>query len=524
MRRHNISSVLLGLVAAAIVGVGGYQLGARHGAQPAPEGSTHTSTGPASATGEAGEADSGRRVLYWHDPMVPGQRFDKPGKSPYMDMQLVPVYADEAGENGSVSISPRVQQSLGVRTAPAIRANLSRSVQAVGSVAYNDRDVALVTARNGGYVEKLFVRTTLQAVRQGQPLAQLYVPEWVAAQEEYLSARRLADARFEGLADAARQRMALTGMPESVIRQVESSLSLQPRFTVTAPISGVVSELAVREGATLAMGMPMFRINGMQSVWVNAEIPERAARQVRPGMSAKAVTAAFPDQTFSGKVSAILPEVDSTTRTIKARVELRNPAGTLVPGMFVTVDFPPAAKPEAVVVPSEAVIRTGTRTVVFVADAKGSFSAVEVEPGMEADGQTEIRRGLEAGQNVVVSGQFLVDSEASLRGTQARMQADPAAGSGARPGAPAATGGQTYHAEGIIEDVDGDEVMLSHGPVPALNWPDMTMGFIAPKSGLPAGMRAGDKVHFSFRKAGQGSYEIVTIVPVQNDQHERGHE
>jgi len=521
MRRRKISSILLGLLAAAMVGIGGYQLGARHGAQ-APEGSANTS-GSAPATDETGEAGSGRRVLYWHDPMVPGQRFDKPGKSPYMDMQLVPVYADDAGEGSGVRISPRVQQSLGVRTAPAIRANLSTSLQAVGSVAYDDRDVALVTARNNGYVEKLYVRTTLQAVRQGQPLAQLYVPEWVAAQEEYLSARRLSDARFEGLADAARQRMALTGMPEPVIRRVESTLSLHPRFTVTAPLSGVVSELAVREGATLAMGMPMFRINGMQSVWVNAEIPEGAAWQVRPGMSAKAVTAAFPDQTFSGKVAAILPEVDSTTRTIKARVALRNPAGKLVPGMFVTVHFLPAAKPEAVVVPSEALIRTGTRTVVFVADGKGSFSPVEVEPGMEADGQTEIRRGLEAGQSVVVSGQFLIDSEASLRGTGVRMQADPATGSAARPAVPAAASGQTYHAEGTVEDIDGDEVMLSHGPVPALNWPGMTMGFIAPKSGLPKSVHAGDKVHFSFRKAGEGSYEIVTIVPAQG-QHEGGHE
>lgn len=517
MRLRKTFTAVLGLGALALVGAAGYQWGARNGSAPNHGGADapHASTSPG---GMAGTAKTERRVLYWHDPMVPGQRFDKPGKSPYMDMQLVPVYADEAGESGGVNINPRVQQSLGVRTAPVITANLSMPLQAVGSVAYNDRDVALVTARNNGYVEKLYVRTTLQAVRQGQPLAQLYVPEWIAAQEEYLSARRLSDVRFEGLAEAARQRMALTGMPESVIRQVEASLAVHPRFTVTAPIAGVVSELSVREGATLGLGMPMFRINGLQSVWVNAEIPEGAAQQVRPGMAAKAVTAAFPDQRFAGEVSAILPEVNATTRTIKARVELRNPGGKLAPGMFVTVSFAPASNADALVVPSEAIIRTGTRTMVFVADGQGSFVPVEVETGAEANGQTEIRSGLTAGQNVVVSGQFLVDSEASLRGTQMRMQGAPAAQS-ATP-----TAAQTYHAEGTIEDIHGDEVMVSHGPVPTLKWPGMTMGFKVPKSGLPKDLRAGDKIHFSFRKANAGGYELVAVSKLQADAHAGGHQ
>jgi len=524
MRITKTSTLLLGIGAVAIVGAGSYQLGLHRGAQSARPGPTNASPTAAPPPDEVIASKGEGRVLYWHDPMVPGQRFDKPGKSPYMDMELVPVYADEATDSGGVNISPRVQQSLGVRTALATKANLSLPLQAVGSVAYNDRDVALVTARNNGYVEKLFVRTTLQAVRQGQPLVQLYVPEWVAAQEEYLSARRLTDVRFEGLAEAARQRMALTGMPEWVIRQVESSLSLHPRFTVTAPISGVISELAVREGATLAMGMLMFRINGVQSVWVNAEIPEGAAAQVRPGMPAKASTTAFPDQTFPGEVSAILPEVNATTRTIKARLELRNPGGQLVPGMFVSVTFPPAGKQEAVVIPSEAIIRTGTRTVVFVAEDNGSFSPVEVEPGIEANGQTEIRRGLAAGQSVVVSGQFLVDSEASLRGTQTRMQSNDAPEAAAPLNTPAAASEQAYRAEGTIETIDGDEVMVSHGPVAALKWPAMTMGFKAPKDGLPKSLRVGDKVQFSFKKAGTHAFELVTIVPVQDGGHEGGHQ
>ena len=508
--------LLLGLVGAIIIGAAGYQLGVHRAARlPSPIAS---GTAAPAGTGASQTAAPGseRRVLYWHDPMVPGQRFDKPGRSPFMDMDLVPVYADEAADGEGVHISPRVQQSLGVRTAPVSRARLSRALQAVGSVAYNDRDVAVITARNNGYVEKLFVRTTLQAVRQGEPLAQLYVPEWVAAQEEYLSARQLADARFEGLAQAARQRMALTGMPESVIRQVESSLSVHPRVTITAPISGVLSELSVREGATLGMGMPMFRINGMRSVWVNAQVPEAAAGQVRPGMPARAVTAAFPEHSFAGKVDAILPEVDAITRTIKARLELRNADGKLVPGMFVTVNFASTQEREPLVVPSEALIRTGTRTLVFVADGNGSFTPVDVESGLEAEGRTEIRRGLEMGQHVVVSGQFLVDSEASLRGTQVRMQQDAA-------GEPGSAGESIYHAQGTIEDIDGDEVMLTHGPVPELKWPSMTMAFKAPAAGLPGALRAGDSVRFSFKRTDQGEYELTAVEPVPGSAHEGAH-
>ncbi len=516
--RPRFLPVLAGLATAVVVGVGGYQLGLQRGAHRAESASTSSTTTAAQDTAALKDE---RRVLYWHDPMAPGQRFDKPGKSPFMDMDLVPVYADEASDGAGVQISPRIQQSLGVRTAPVTKANLSAPLHAVGNVAYDERNVAVVTARNAGYVEKLFVHTTLQQVRRGQPLAQLYIPEWVAAQEEYLSARRLSDPRLEGLAEAARQRMALTGMPEFVIRKVESSLSAHPRVTVTAPISGFVTEISVRDGATLAMGAPMYRINGLQSVWVDAEIPEGAAQRVQPGTPAKAVAAAYPAQTFTGQVSTILPEVNQTTRTIKARLELRNPKGKLVPGMFVNVSFPPAGNRESLVVPTEAVIRTGARSLVFVADGGDSFSPVEVEPGVEANGQMEIRQGLDIGQRVVVSGQFLVDSEASLRGTQARMQ--PGTADGNTPSAKATDSPQIYHAEGVIEEIDGNDVMVSHEPIPALDWPAMTMAFQAPAGGLPEGVRVGNTVHFSFRKSAQDDYVLETVAPTVTAPHKEKH-
>jgi Cu(I)/Ag(I) efflux system membrane fusion protein len=389
-------------------------------------------------TAKAGDVDpsTGRRILYWHDPMVPGQKFDKPGRSPYMEMELVPVYADDAGGKAAVVIDPRLQQNLGIRTAKAVMGSLSGGISAVGNVAYNERDVVVVQARANGFVEKLHVRAALDPVRKGQPLAELYVPEWVAVQEEYLAAKRFrtdVDAlALGGLADAAAQRMRLAGMSDEQIRQVDARGSVQVRFTLTSPRDGVVSELSAREGMTVAAGAPLFRVNGLATVWVNAEVPEVAVAEVRPGNQVEARTPALPGSTFKGRVSAILPEIDATTRTLKARIELANPGHRLVPGMFATVDFAPARRQATVLVPSEGVIRTGKRSVVIVAQAEGRFAPVDVETGLESNGQTEIRSGVRAGDSVVVSGQFLIDSEASLKAAATRMGEMPANGTSAR--------------------------------------------------------------------------------------------
>jgi Cu(I)/Ag(I) efflux system membrane fusion protein len=301
-------------------------------------------------------------------------------------------------------------------------------------VAWNERDVALVQARAAGYVEKLHVRAPLDPVRKGQPLAELYVPDWVAAQEEYLGALRIGSPGLESLRAGAAQRMRLAGMDDTQIRLVESTGRVHPRTTLVAPIDGVVGELTAREGMTVVVGAPLFRINGLSTVWVNAEVPENLAAQVRPGNPVEARAVALPGRTFKGKVSAILPEVNPATRTIKARVELANPGAQLVPGMFATVDFSAAARRQAVMVPSEAVIQTGKRTVVVLAeqgdDGKQRLAPVDVEAGSESGGMTEIRKGVAAGQKVVVSGQFLIDSEASLKATTTRLS-DPGASAGA---------------------------------------------------------------------------------------------
>ena len=494
-------AIAIGLFVAAVVAGGGYalySLGMNQGMNMA--------ASPAAAKNGSSTDSSGRKVLYWHDPMVPGPKFDKPGKSPFMDMQLVPVYADEAGDTGGVTISSRIQQNLGIRTAEAAKGELATVVEAVGSVAYNERDVAVVQARATGFLEKLHVRATLDRVRRGQPLADLYVPDWVAAQEEYLGVARMTDPGLQGLREGAIQRMRLAGMSEDHIDRVVKTGKAHPRLTLTAPIDGVVSELFAREGMTVMSGAPLFRINGLDTIWVNAEIPESLAARVRPGNSVEARAPAVPGRTFKGKVSAILPEVNAATRTLKARVELANPGRELVPGMFAAVDFAPVSRRQAVLVPTEAVIRTGKRTVVILADTaedgKQRFAPVDVEIGAESGGKTEIRKGIEPGMKVVVSGQFLIDSEASLKATETRLAE-----------APPAQAAAAHTADGKVESIDERSALLSHGPVPSIQWGPMTMEFKLRPGLTVEGIKEGSDVTFDFVESGKGEYEITAIRP-----------
>src|SRR5262245_36080020 len=373
------------------------------------------------ATLRPGDVDpsTGRRILYWHDPMVPAQRFDAPGKSPFMDMQLVPVYAD-AGDEGTVTISPRVQQNIGIRTADVVHEQVAPAIRAAGNVAFNERAQVLVQARAAGYIERLRVRARFDRVTAGQALADVYIPDWVAAQQEYLSVLRWRATDLASLVDAAANRMRQAGMTEEQIRRIEQSGAVEPRVTLTAPIAGIVTELAAREGMTVEMGSPLFTLNGIDTVWVAAAVPARESALLRPGTAVTARTAALPGRSWTGTVQTILPAVDVDTRTVAARVELANPEGALLPGMFVDLELA-GAPLEALTIPTEALIRTGQRTVAIVAEANGAFRPVDVVTGNELGERTEIRSGLEAGQRVVSSGQFLIDSEASLRSAIDRL-------------------------------------------------------------------------------------------------------
>jgi Cu(I)/Ag(I) efflux system membrane fusion protein len=423
-----VALVAAGALAAAVYAA--FAMGMKRGMDVSAVATSAPAAAGSASAAASGAASTERKVLYWHDPMVPGPKFDKPGKSPFMDMQLVPVYAEEEAATRGVSISPRIQQNLGLRTAEVVRGSLAPKIDAVGSVTWNERQVAVVPARANGYVERLYVRATFDPVRQGQALAELYVPEWVAAQEEFLSVRNMQGTGLSAIVDGAWARMRQAGMTEEQIAKVEHAGKVQPRITVSAPISGVVAELGTREGAAVAMGTPLFRINGLASVWVNAEVPEAQTAQVKPGGEVNATTSA--GETVKGKVAAVLPEINARTRTLKVRVELPNPRRELVPGMFATLHFQPPPRPESLLIPSEALIATGERNLVMLAQDDGRFMPVEVERGIEAGGQTEIRKGLQAGQRVVLSGQFLLDSEANIRGVLAR-HGSSAPASGARP-------------------------------------------------------------------------------------------
>jgi membrane fusion protein, copper/silver efflux system len=425
--------IALAIIAVLAAAYGAYLLGMNRGMGMSndPGRSTDIAAGEA-ATREhekaglkAGDIDpaTGKRILYYHDPMVPGKRFDKPGKSPFMDMMLVPAYADGDADTGKVTVSPRVQQNLGVRTAEVTEGVLRPQLSAAGSITYNERDQAVIQARATGYVERLYVRATLDRVTKGQPFIDLYVPDWAAAQEEYLALKRVA-AGDAALLAAARQRMKLVGMNDEQIARVESGDAARPRFTIKSPIGGVVAELAVREGMTVSPGTMLARINGLATVWAVAEVPESQAALVRPGTKVEARTPGAPGTVFRGAVQALLPEVNAATRTLKARVELANPGIQLSPGMFVTMQFMDTRAENAVLVPTEALIQTGKRSVVLLAEEGGKFTPVDVEAGIESGGHTEIKRGLKPGQRVVVSSQFLIDSEASLKGVEARLN-DP---------------------------------------------------------------------------------------------------
>jgi membrane fusion protein, copper/silver efflux system len=411
--RINQIKTLIGVVALLAVGVGGGYWWAH---------STMMSGEPTgSATNPHATAGANGKPLYWYDPMIPSQHFDKPGTSP-MGMQMVPKYVNEGSEGEGVHVSPGVVQNLGIRLGKVEKVRLKSGLRAVGSVVFDDRLVELVQARVEGYVTHLNVKAPLEHVRRGQPLATILAPQWLEAQQEYLA---LADARTQsaqGIRDAARQRLVVLGVPEAAIRAVETKHETNATTTLVAPIDGVVSELGVRDGAAFMAGASLFRINGLATVWVNAQIPEAQVSVVPTGSTVEAHATAWPGTTFKGRVIALLPQVDPQTRTLTARVALDNPDFRLSPGMWVALDFTaPAAAPQ-LVVPSEAVIVTGQRSVVIVTDGKGSFDVVNVSTGVEQEGRTPILSGLKEGQSIVLSGQFLIDSEASLTSTVTRLK------------------------------------------------------------------------------------------------------
>ncbi|PKB14926.1 Cu(I)/Ag(I) efflux system membrane fusion protein [Novosphingobium kunmingense] len=392
-----------GLMAAVLIaGGGGYWLGQRGG----------------SGT-ETGSGQTERKVLYWYDPMVPAEHYDNPNSLSSMGMKTQPKYADDgaaAGATPEVTIDPAAMQNLGIRVVPAKVGSLAGALNVTGSIDFNQRDVAIVQARSGGFVARVYARAPGDVIRAGAPIADVQLPEWGGAQTEFLAVKRLGR---PDLTAAARQRLKLLGMSDGLIASVERSGRTNSTISITSPMSGVIQTLDVRVGMTLTQGQTLAQVTGIGTVWLNAAVPEAQAGLVRVGQSASATLTAFPGEAFGGRIIAILPAAQTDSRTITARIELANRGGRLRPGMFAQVALGGTGS-TALLVPSEAVIRTGTRTIVMLAIGNGRYQPAEVRTGREGGGQTEILEGLAVGEKVVASGQFLLDSEASLTGIPAR--------------------------------------------------------------------------------------------------------
>jgi Cu(I)/Ag(I) efflux system membrane fusion protein len=331
------------------------------------------------------------------------------------------VYTDQDAEVGGMSVSANAQQNLGIRLGRVERAAFVSRTTAVGAVRYDEHSVALVQTRVAGYVVQLHARAALERVRRGQLLAEIAAPAWIEAEGEYLSLLRTESPAAASLRAAARQRLLVIGVPEASILALESSRAVPQSAAVVAPISGVITELGLREGASFEAGTVLFRLNGTAQMWVDAQVPESLAHAIAPGAKADIRAVALPGSVWSGRVHAILPQVDPATRTVVFRFVVDNVDGRLQPGMFVQATFSGKAASPRLWVPSEAVIATGERSAVIVKRADGALDVVNVQLGAESEGKTEIRSGLAEGQTIVLSGQFLIDSEASLKSAINRL-------------------------------------------------------------------------------------------------------
>jgi Cu(I)/Ag(I) efflux system membrane fusion protein len=371
-----------------------------------------TTLTPTSATAKS-EATAKPKPLYYYDPMVPREHYDNPDSLSSMGMKTIPKYPDASAVGANpmpgISIDPSAMQNLGIRIATATNGTLAGALDATGAIDFNQRDVAIIQSRAAGFIQRVYNRAPGDVIARGAPIADILVPEWGGAQAEYEAVRRTGD---RALTAAAAQRLRLLGIPGGTTRG-------RGLTTVRSPIAGVIQTLDARAGVTLAQGQTLAQVNGLAMVWLNAAVPEVRASAVKVGQTVTAELAAFPAERFIGRIIAVLPTTQADSRTLTVRIELRNPSGRLRPGMFATVHLS-GTSDTALLVPSEAVIRTGTRTLVMLAEDKGRYRPAEVKAGREAGGRTEILAGLAPGEKVVASGQFLLDSEASLTGVAAR--------------------------------------------------------------------------------------------------------
>lgn len=455
------------------------------------------------------------KVLYWYDPMVPAQHFDKPGKSPFMDMELVPKYAESGPTTNTLQIDPAQVQNLGMRTTKVLRMRLHPQHDLPGTLRFNERNQAVIQLRAGGFVEKAWPLAPGDKVAAGQPIATFYVPEWLNIQNELLASKALNSPR---LLETLRTRLRLQGMPDTLINQIERTGKPETRITITAPIYGVIEALEIKTGMSLSSGETLVRITNIDSMWLDVAIPEAEASGFRPGNSVSFYTATASTTPIIGEIDSLLPSAHDATRTLTARVVLPNPNGFLKPGMSGRVVLSGAQSDTGLLIPTEAVIRTGKRTLVMVADTDHHFRPVSVTLGAEIGDQTLVIDGLEEGQEVVVSGQFLLDSEASLMG----IEPEPLPSSAALITSPDIT---THQASGRIVSLSDKDIGLKHGDFvdqasKKVSMPGMTMTYPLANTAVAKGFKVGDSVRVSAHET-EGTFVIDSLESETNPPAEK---
>lgn len=460
---------------------------------------------------EMAEAEAAEpEILYWVAPMDPNYRRDEPGKSP-MGMDLVPVYADESqdDEEDAFRISAAVEHNLGVRTGKASLRPLWRRVKATGYVGFDEKLLSRIHMRTDGWVERLLVDSVGERVRKGQLLFEYYSPQLVNAQKEYLQSWRRGE---KPILDAAREKLLALGMIPEEIEQLGERGTASRTIRVLAPRDGVITELNAREGMYLKPESEVVSLADLSSVWMLAEVFEAQADWVAVGQAAEARLDYLPGEVFSGTVDYVYPVLDPQTRTLRVRLQFDNPGERLKPNMYAEVTIFGKSHLDALTIHRDALIRGEDSDRVIVSLGDGRFQAREVMTGIESGDWIQVIAGLEEGETVVTSAQFMLDSEASMTASFRRLEPmdDDAARKPAR-----------VFGSGKVEELNRSErwLMIRHGPIDALGWPAMTMKFAATQAVELERIQEGQNVHFAIRPDDHGTYvvEMVHLVDAPED-------
>lgn len=457
------------------------------------------------------EPQPSKEPLYWVDSMEPMIHYPGPGKS-RMGMELTPVYTENVADDSSVRISSTVVNNLGVRTAVVTQGTFDRRIETVGYVEPNENEISHIHTYAEGWVRKLNVKSVGEVVKKNQVVLQLYSPLLVTIQEEYLNALGSGN---QSLIDASYKRLQAFRISDEQIKQLKDTRKSNQLIDVYSYQDGVVSMLNIRQGMHVTPEIEMMSIVDLSSIWMIAQVYEDEAAWVKVGEKAEAKLSAFPDKVWDGVVEYVYPQVDPTTRTLKIRFRFNNPGGVLKPNMYANISLFVEPKPDVLSIPLEALIRSsqGNRVIVKLSD--GQFRARVVKLGIESGDRVEILSGLKAGESVVTSGQFLIDSETNMQAGLDRI--DSSAGE-TIPKQTSSEENSAIKGKGIITGINPDEhtLTLKHEAIPALNWPEMTMDFSVDQGVELNQFKTGDAVQFMLKKDKDGSYDITSLTKSSN--------